>query len=72
MVRHHKKKNRDRFLLLDSEALNKDRMTWRIKVKSFRSEWFAVGISDETNIYTLHRYQTLGHCSCIFITIQIS
>ena len=37
MVRHHKKKNRDRFLLIDSEPLNKNRMTWKIKVKAFRS-----------------------------------
>lgn len=37
MVRHHKKKNRDRFVLIDSDPINKDRLIWRIRVKSFRS-----------------------------------
>ena len=71
MVRHHKKKNRDRFLLMETEPLGKKMVSWRIRVKSFRSEWFAVGISDETNVYMLHRYQTLGHSSCNFPLIQI-
>lgn len=46
MVRQHKKKNRDRFLMMDTDPLHKAPMKWRIKATTFRSEWFAVGISD--------------------------
>ena len=27
------------------------------------SEWFAIGITDESNIYTIKRYNDIGHLS---------
>lgn len=35
------------------------------KVLNIKSEWFAVGISDESNVYTLRKYHDVGHFSYI-------
>jgi hypothetical protein len=37
MVRQHKKKNRDRFLLMDTQPIGSSRISWKIKVLSFKS-----------------------------------
>jgi len=33
------------------------------KVVSRRSEWFAIGICDESNVYAARRYHDIGHLS---------
>ena len=37
MVRQHKKKNRDRFLMIDCDPLQKFLVQWKLKIKSFKS-----------------------------------
>lgn len=51
-------------MLLDVDRLQNKAISWRIKVLSIKSEWFAVGLSEESNLYLMRRYQTFGHCTC--------
>jgi hypothetical protein len=41
------------------------KMKFKFKVINIKSEWFAMGISDESNVYTIRKYHDLGHFSYI-------
>jgi len=64
VVREYKKKRRDRFVLGEMKEPLKDKgFEWKFKVITLRSEWFAVGITDESNAFTQRRYHDTGHGS---------
>ncbi len=53
IVREYKKKRRDRFILVElKEPLRDKPLEWKFKVITLRSEWFAVGITDESNVFS--------------------
>jgi hypothetical protein len=64
IVREHKKKRKDRYVFVEREPLGIKPFAWRIRVLNIKSEWFAVGLSEETNLYLQRRYQLTGHCTC--------
>lgn len=64
LVRECKKKRRDRFVITDlPKPLLDHNQTITFKILSRRSEWFAIGICDETNVYSNRRYHDIGHLS---------
>ncbi len=65
VVRENKKKRRDRFVLIDlPQPLGSEtEFTCKLQVIVLRSEWYAVGICDESNVFDLKRYHDLGHKS---------
>jgi TNF receptor-associated factor 4 len=38
-------------------------LTWKLKILGRASDWFAIGITDETNIYQMKKYNDIGHLS---------
>lgn len=68
-VREHKRKRRDRYAFIEREALGNSLFSWKIKANCINSEWFAVGITEEANLYLLRRYHTIGHCTCNHFTL---
>lgn len=38
-------------------------MEWRFNIETINSEWFALGITDESNVYAQKRYHDTGHKS---------
>ncbi|KAL4455349.1 hypothetical protein ABPG74_012501 [Tetrahymena malaccensis] len=64
LVREYKKKRRDRFVIVDfHKPLLDTNQQITFKILSRRSDWFAIGICDESNVYSSRRYHDIGHLS---------
>lgn len=48
---------------LDKPLKNDDLKSWKFTVINLKSEWYAIGLSDESNVYSIRRYHDVGHLS---------
>lgn len=64
LVREHKRKRRDRFVLLDlKEPLGDSDLTWQFSIDTIKSDWYALGISECSNVYSQKLFHDIGHMS---------